>query len=432
MPFRALPLFALLLALNCPRGWANDEAVRPLQFRVQEIDRSLGVGYAVLLVDVNHDDKLDIVVVDTTRVVWYENPTWKRRIIIENQTKPDNVCITAHDIDGDGQVDFALGADWRPADTKTGGTIQWLKRGKSLDEKWTVHPIGEEPTVHRMRFAHLEGRDKPPVLLVGPLFGRNSSRAKNWMDGEPVRLLSYRIPQDPVKDRWVAEVLDQNARVMHNFWPVENLVFTASYDGVHTLARHADGTVARFHTGSGDQGNPSGSRGASEIKLGISERVKDDQGQDEVRGLYLATIEPWHGDKVAVYTPRMHPPARNFRELGDRLRRIFVDWNRTVLDTRLQWGHAVWCADLDGDGREELIIGVRDNLSMNPGERCGVRIYKPHDAGWAKWDRQLVDEGGVAVEDLAAADLDGDGKIDLVAVGRATKNVRIYWNQGRK
>ena len=36
--------------------------------------------------------------------------------------------------------------------------------------------------------------------------------------------------------------------------------------------------------------------------------------------------------------------------------------------------------------------------------------------------------GGVAVEDLAVGDLNGDGKPDIVAVGRATKNVKIYWN----
>ena len=47
-----------------------------------------------------------------------------------------------------------------------------------------------------------------------------------------------------------------------------------------------------------------------------------------------------------------------------------------------------------------------------------------------KWSG-IVEDGGVAVEDLAAADLDGDGRIDLIAVGRATKNVRIYWNLGK-
>ncbi len=46
-------------------------------------------------------------------------------------------------------------------------------------------------------------------------------------------------------------------------------------------------------------------------------------------------------------------------------------------------------------------------------------------------DRLILDNGGVAVEDLAAADLDGDGKTDIVAVGRATGNCRIYWNRGK-
>src|SRR5947209_2507183 len=123
---------------------ADEPAVTFPNFRVQELDTSLKVGYAVLLVDLNGDGKKDIVVVDTTRVVWYENPTWKRRIIIEGQTKPDNVCIAAHDIDGDGQLDLALGADWKPFNSKDGGTLQWLKRGKSLDDPWTLYPIGDE------------------------------------------------------------------------------------------------------------------------------------------------------------------------------------------------------------------------------------------------------------------------------------------------
>ena len=117
-------------------------------FSVQEIEKGLGVGYAVLLVDVNNDGKPDIVVVDQRRVVWYENPTWKRRTITEGQTKPDNVCIAAYDIDGDGKVDFALGAGWGNLTSKVGGPLYWLQRGKTLEEPWKVHPISEgEPSV---------------------------------------------------------------------------------------------------------------------------------------------------------------------------------------------------------------------------------------------------------------------------------------------
>ena len=99
-----------------------------------------------------------------------------------------------------------------------------------------------------------------------------------------------------------------------------------------------------------------------------------------------------------------------------------------MIDDKLKWGHAVSVADLDGDGSDELIIGVRDEGGK---VGRGVRVYRATDEIGSKWSRQIVDEGGVAVEDLACIDLDGDGKIDIVAVGRQTHNARIYWNKGR-
>jgi hypothetical protein len=380
-------------------------------FRIQQIAKDLGVGYAVLLVDVNGDGKKDIVVVDQRRVVWYENPSWRERTIIEGKTVPDNVCITAADIDGDGKLDFALGAAWNPSNTKSGGTLQWLRRSKTLDEPWSVHPIGEEPTLHRIRFADLDG-DGKPVLLVVPLMGRDSTTAKNHMDGQPVRVLAYRIPKDPVGDRWPMEVLDQSMHVVHNFEAIAEpgskgmSVLTASYEGVNVLHRKSDKWTRR-QLGVGDQAHPDKSRGASEIKRG---KLKNGRP-------FIATIEPWHGDKVVVYIPTADDGAL---------------WNRRVLDDKLKWGHSVWCADLDGDGGDELIIGVRDDLSDKAGEKCGVRIFKATDETGTKWERHLLDEGGVHVEDLAAADLDGDGRIDLVAVGRQSHNARIYWNKGTK
>jgi hypothetical protein len=392
------------------RGEENADPAFPT-FAVQEIDHSLGVGYAVLLTDIDNDGKPDLVVVDQTRVVWYQNPTWKQRTILQGQTRADNVCIAAADIDGDGRIDFALGADWRPFDTRKGGTLQWLSRGKTLEDIWTLHEISDDiPTIHRIRFADLDGTGKP-VLMVAPLMGRNSTREKNWLDA-PVRLLAFRIPKDPVRDRWTPETIDESLHVVHNIHPIAgpgngmNLL-TASYEGVHRLQR-TDGHWKAKQLGSGNQETPNGSRGSSEIKQG---KLKDGTP-------FLATIEPWHGHQVVVYTPPSDPKATGL-------------WDRHVLDDKLKWGHAVWCADLDGDGGDELIIGVRDNLSDKPGERCGVRVYKALNAREGKWERHLLDDGGIAVEDLTAGDLFGTGRIDIVAVGRASHNVRIYRNAGK-
>ena len=149
---------------------------------MQQIEESgLTVGYAVTLVDVNEDGKKDIVVVDSKRLIWYENPTWKLHTIISGVTQPDNVCI-AHDVDGDGHLDFALGGHgWNPGNTKSGGTLQWLTRGKNIDEPWQIFAIDEEPTIHRIRFADVDG-DGQPELVSGPLFRQDSSQRQE-LDG---------------------------------------------------------------------------------------------------------------------------------------------------------------------------------------------------------------------------------------------------------
>jgi len=390
--------FALVLAAWC--SLTSLSVAEEANWRVEEIERELGVGYAVRLVDVNADDRRDIVVVDTTRVVWYENPSWRRHTIIEGQTEPDNVCIAAHDIDGDGRIDFALGAAWKPF--QPFGTIQWLTRGPQ-GEEWTVHSIGEEATVHRMNWADLDG-DGRQELVVVPLVGRGATGP--LFNERPIRILAYAIPEHPVAGPWTPQVVNEELYVAHNFQPTDldrdgrTDLLVASFEGVSWLARGDDGVWARSLLGQGNQ-ETSPNRGASEIKLG---RLAD--GAD-----YIATIEPWHGFQVVVYT-RPDDPA----EL----------WKRTVVDEELKWGHAVWCANLDADEDEELMIGVRDNHSGT--SLCGLRIYDPVDGG-AGWRRQIVDAGGVAIEDLAAADLNDDGRTDVVAVGRATRNVRIYWNE---
>jgi hypothetical protein len=405
-------LGSFLLAMAC----ASPATAAFPDFKMQEIDDKLKIGYAVLAADINGDAKPDIVVVDQLQVVWYENPTWKKRVILDGKSKADNVCAATLDIDGDGKLDIVLGAGWKPSDTLNPGTLQWLKRGKSLDDEWTMHPIPcDEPTVHRVRAFDIDGDGKPEIVHV-PLQGKGATAKGNFTDGKPVRMIAYAVPKDPEKpENWKATVLNEELHVCHNFCPpsvktARPTFYATAYEGVFKLTKPEGKPWAAERLNPGNQANPKSNRGASEIK---HTRIGD--------GDVLATIEPWHGNEVVVYTP-------------DRDRETLNPYmERKVIDKQLRWGHAVWFADLDGDKTDEMVIGVRDNPAKGGmfTEKMGVRVYKCTDGKGAKWDRLMVDPGGVAVEDLTVADLDADGRPDIIACGRATRNVRIYWNKAR-
>jgi hypothetical protein len=383
-------------------------------FKPQEIDPHVGnVCYAVTAADVDADGRLDAVAVAEDAVYWYANPSWAKHIIIKNATARDNVCIQAHDIDGNGRVDFALGAGWQPSNTKSGGTIQWLKRAEG-NRPWQVIPIGTEPTVHRMRWGDVTGSGKKQ-LIVAPLQGKGT-KGPNWGEGNGVRVLVYTVPDDPAKMPWPVEVADESLHTTHNLQLVDfdddgkDEIVIVGWEGVFLLKRDSGGRWSKTHLGAGNQ-EWKPFKGSSEVKVG---RLAGGRR-------YIATIEPWHGHQVVVYTP----PGGG---AGSGL------WDRQVVDEPVQWGHAVWCADLDGDGDDELIIGQRDK-STKPGRDPagpGVLVYDPKPGSSpVGFVRYVVDNGGIGCEDLIAADFDNDGRLDILAGGRSTHNVKIYWNRGR-
>src|SRR4029450_11672854 len=133
---------------------------------------------------------------------------------------------------------------------------------------------------------------------VAPLMGKGSTLEKNWMDGQPVRVLVHRIPKDPVKDRWVPEGIDESLHVIHGLTPVERAdgkgmdLLVASYEGVHLFARGAAGKWTKQQLCVGNQETPTGPPASSEVKPG---KLKNGRK-------FIATIEPWHGNQVVVYT----------------------------------------------------------------------------------------------------------------------------------
>ncbi len=385
----------------------------PTRFETVELASGLGVVYAVKIADMNRDRRPDVVAITPRQVMWFANPGpsggatnpggWIRHVVREGGVHPDNVCFDVRDLDGDGHVDLVLGADWQPRNTVSGGSLQWLRANPPDDPApWKVYALPGEPTLHRIRFGNVD-RDPETELVVMPLHGRNN-QPPDWQ-GAGLRVLIYDIPKNPVADPWPVTVADDSLHIAHNFIIEDGAIVVAAREGVVSLSRNLNGGFLRQHIGDGSPG---------EIKLG---KLRGAGG-----GRALATIEPWHGTDVVIYREPAGAPRGGTAFTGAPEPRGRGPWQREVIESGLTEGHALAWADGDGDGEDELFVGWRK-------APFGVARYR-RQAGLSgavdTWSKTMVDDGGMAAEDIAAGDLDADGRPDLVAGGRATGNLRLY------
>ncbi len=380
-------------------------AAPPIAFQRHAID-AFPAGYQVAVADLNGDGRPDVIALSTegSRVDWYENPTWKRRPVARVERPID---LAVRDIDGDGKPEIAVAAGFYFGDSSRGGQIVWLKARASLDEPWLVHPIATDPVTHRLRWADLEG-DGRAELVHAPIFGPGS---KANLDPKPSHLWAFGPPKDPAAGKWEARKIDESLTVLHGLWVGDpdksgrDEILTASYEGIFRFRLEGGASPPRWEKTQIAAGakpvdaKPGAARGSSEVALGHLDRSRGP------RGAFIAAIEPWHGHEVVVYLPG---PAGGLLE-------------RRVLDDTLVEGHALVVADFDGDGQDEIVAGWR-------GGGGGLALYDPADASGRSFHKYPLDRG-IAVEGAAAADLNADGKLDLVAIAGRTNNLVWYENR---
>lgn len=362
-------------------------------FEPQTIDSNISIGYGLALGDVDGDGKPDILLADKKQFVWYRNGDWKRFVMIENLTERDNVCIAARDVDGDGKVEVAVGAQWNPAetsDTSKSGSVHYLIRPKDPTQRWEAVELHHEPTIHRMRW--VKAANGSFFLVVVPLHGRGNKSG----EGEGVKVIAYKFPANP-RGPWQTTTIDSAMHMTHNLAiqeessPKRTDLYLAGKEG----ARLIEGFDGKEETGNAKK-IPGMELPAGEVRLGNLGKQR-----------FIATIEPMHGTAVAVYMQSQNA-------------------TRKLLDDQLKEGHALATADLLGTGTDQVIAGWRNPNVQN---KVGIKMYIPKDKSGSDWDSYWIDDNGMATEDLQVMDLNGDGKKDIIASGRATKNLKIYWNK---
>lgn len=371
--------------------------IAPPSFKTQILDSNIAIGYGIALGDVDGDGKPDVLLADKKQFVWYRNGDWKKFVMIENLTEHDNVCIAARDIDGDGKVEVAVGAQWNPSETSNAeqsGSVHYLIRPGDPTMLWKAAKLHHEPTVHRMKWLKSSGGKF--YLVVVPLHGRGNVNG----EGNGVKVIAYEYPKD-VNGQWPMYTLSNEMHLTHNFHLAESNdknksgFYLAGKEGVKFIHEN-------FNTASAAKSEslPGLAYGAGEVRMGKAADGKN----------FITTIEPMHGDKVVVY-------------------RLENATQRIVIDDDIKEGHALAAADFSGRGSDQIVAGWR---TPNKDSAVGIKLYTKKDTTGTQWEAEWIDKNGMACEDIQVMDLNQDGKPDIVASGRATHNLKIYWNVARK
>jgi len=353
-----------------------------LKFREHVIADDLKGGCQVVPYDVNHDGKIDLIALASgmTELVWFENPTWERHVIARNLHGMIN--LAAVDVGGDGIPEIVLAHGFSEQAKNSIGIISVLKHRGDPRKPWSITEIDRLPTSHRLRVADIDGSGKK-VVVNAALTG-DKAEPPDYRDHAP--LVFYR-PGD-----WKRHLIDNR---------VEGVVY-----GLTILDWDGDGS---------DEILIAGFEGIYLYKLGKGgqwERAlitKSRSGEVAVGNIdqhsFLASIEPWHGNQVAVYQNN-------------------GSWQREVIDESLVDGQTIVTANLERRDRDAIIAGSAGKLQS-------VYIYTFDWRSWndgRSWNRQTLDEGGMAAASCAVADLNGRGTRDIACIGSTTHNLKWYEN----
>jgi hypothetical protein len=381
----------------------------PVEFVPHDIDAAFRGGYAVATADFNKDGKPDVIAnsLAVSELVWYENPTWTKHVIAPETTQIVNQAVA--DIDGDGIPEVAFQSSFAMQAANSAG-INWIARsGGDPKGTWKLEKIDTFPTSHHVAWADLDG-DGKKELINAPLIGEKSLAPTYDQDKASVFWYS---PKD-----WKRHVVTTEIPgIIHRVRPVKwdngsrEQFLVASFEGIALYRATGSGDAMKFEKTLLSAGHVEKAPrlGASDVGVGK---------QDGKR--FFASVEPWHGNEVVVYTesPEREPS-------GER------KWSRRVIFDKVTSGHEIAVVDLNGDGRDDIVA----NDNSNPGARNpnaapgGVHVfYAPADAATGEWTYRKIDDTK-AMNSCVGADINGDKRMDLVCTG-AGGVIRWYENKG--
>jgi len=366
----------------------------PTRFREHVIEKTIPGGYSVMVTDINHDGKPDVVGLTqrSPELAWYENPGWQRHVLINDAEVLSNMA--AADTDGDGVPEIAIQTGFNMVAAKSKGLVFVLNHQGDVLNLWKETKVDEITTAHHIAWADIDG-DGKKELINAPLIGAKSLAPK-YEDN--VSLFWYRTSD------WKRQLVDDKLTgVLHRVRPVHwesgprEQLLTTGFDGIvlHSASGKGDKLTWKHENLSKGQAEEEEKKGTSDVAIGHLNGRR-----------FLAAVEAWHGHHVVVY-------MEDSKHV----------WQRHVIFSDLKEGHEVVVADFNGDGLDDIVAGDRKGNN--------VHIFYAQDDKGEKWDHQVMDEGGMAGSGCVSADLNGDKRPDVVCIGSGTANIKWYENLGQ-
>jgi hypothetical protein len=382
-----------------------------LPFKIHPID--LGASETAAAADINRDGRLDIVSGDN----WYQAPGWTKHTFRElgfANNYIDAFSDLSVDVDEDGFPDIVT-VTW------FGRKISWYRNPGKGKGPWLETIINSGFNVE---FAVLADLDNDGIARE--ILAQENSTGQSWYELRNKAWVKHAVSDRSYGHGIGAGDVNKDGRndiLTPRGWleaPADprsgNWTFHAAWELVNT-------PITPREAASGATSNSPAPPRVAELGFMHVLDVNADGRND-------------------IVTAAGHDFGVFWFEQGDN-----GAWTRQFIDKAWSQGHATTLADLNGDGRPDLITGKRfmAHNGSDPGEREPLGVYwyefrpvpstsgsssvssrrgpspEPRTPARIEWTRHLVDYGGRVGGgmQLPVVDIDGDGDLDLVCPGKS-------------